>query len=117
MPVPCGDQSSYNANVAFAISNSRMITSLCLSDRGVNHAGNFLGEKTKPSEYPVETVASTSAEESGLDSMLKPQESLAIFRIFVAIRQLASVYIIWHRSRSYIFIGKSGLTREFSANR
>lgn len=59
-----------------------MMTSLCLSDRGVNHAGNFLGEKTKPSEYPVETLASTLAEESGLDVILKPQEIFAMFKSF-----------------------------------
>lgn len=77
------DGSSYSANVAFAISNSLMMTSLCLSDRGVNHAGNFLGEKTKPSEYPVETLASTLAEESGLDVILKPQEIFAMFKSFI----------------------------------
>ena len=86
-----------------------MITSLCLSDRGVNHAGNFRGEKTKPSEYPVETLASTLAEESGLDNMLKPQESLAILRIFVTIRQLASGYITPHPSLGDNFIGHEDL--------
>jgi hypothetical protein len=68
----CGDQFSFKAKVAFAASNSRIIISLCLSDRGVNHAGNLFGEQTNPSEYPVETLASTFAEESGLERILKP---------------------------------------------
>jgi hypothetical protein len=95
--------------MAFADSNSRIIISLCFSDRGVNHVGNLFGEKTNPSEYPVETLASTFAEESGLESMLKPQESLAIFRICVVINQIASKILVWQCSRNDDSIGSEDL--------
>ena len=98
-----------------------MMTSLCLSDRGVNHAGNFLGEKTKPSEYPVETLASTLAEESGLDVMLKPQQIFAMFKSFcdnmsarIRADNLAIVVTISEDARTYQGVLRQSLTRTYT---